>query len=42
MSEEVAFVFHFPPSELDRMTVRQLRRWHEAARRIHKQVHSHP
>lgn len=39
MSEEVAWVFHFPPSEIDRLTPAQLIRWHRAARRIHKAQH---
>jgi hypothetical protein len=42
MMEEVAYVFHWPPSELGRLTIPQLRRWHQAAARIHKQVHATP
>ncbi|MFP3943817.1 MAG: GpE family phage tail protein [Alphaproteobacteria bacterium] len=36
--EEVAWTFHFPPSELERMTVSQLRKWHRGAARINKQL----
>ena len=32
--EEVAFTFHFQPSELERMTVGRLLKWHRGARRI--------
>jgi hypothetical protein len=38
--EEVAFTFHFQPSELDRMTVAKLLKWHAAAARINRQIHS--
>lgn len=38
MMEEVAFVFRFPPSELDRLTLTKLHQWHRAARRIQKQT----
>lgn len=36
--EEVAYVFHFPPSELECMKIGQLLKWHAAARRINKQI----
>lgn len=36
--EEVAFVFHIQPSELDRMTVKDLLKWHSAATRINRQL----
>lgn len=36
--EEVAFVFHFQPSELERMTIAKLIRWHKAAGRIMEQA----
>jgi hypothetical protein len=37
--EEVAFTFHFQPSELERMTVARLLKWHRAAARINKQLY---
>jgi hypothetical protein len=36
--EDVAYVFHFQPSELAKMKVRQLIKWHRAADRINKQL----
>lgn len=39
MTEEVAYIFHFPPSELKQFTVQELVRWHKAGIRINKQVH---
>ena len=36
--EDVAWTFRFPPSELERMTPRQLMRWHRAATRIQRQL----
>ena len=36
--EETAFSFHFPPSELARMNMKQLLRWHAAAARINKRL----
>ena len=36
--EEVAFTFHFQPSELKRMTVKELVRWHAGVARINKQL----
>lgn len=38
MKEEVALTFHFPPSELDRLSLRELHHWHAAARRHHKRL----
>lgn len=38
MMEEVAFQFHFQPSELDRMTIAKLTKWHNAVRRIQGQI----
>ena len=35
---EVAWAFHFQPSEIKRMTVAELLRWHGQACRIQKQV----
>lgn len=32
--EEVAFTFNFPPSELDRMKVSKLLKWHRGVSRI--------
>jgi len=32
--EEVAFTFHFQPSELDAMTLSKLLKWHKGAGRI--------
>ncbi len=32
--EEVAFTFHVQPSELERMTVSRLLKWHRGAARI--------
>ena len=36
--EEVAYTFHFQPSELERMKVSQLLKWHQGVRRIHKKI----
>jgi Phage P2 GpE len=36
--EEVAYTFHFQPSELERMKVSQLLKWHNGARNIHKKL----
>jgi hypothetical protein len=36
--EEVAFTFHIQPSELDRLTMKDLLKWHAAARRINRQL----
>jgi len=38
--EEVAYTFHFQPSELDRMNIPKLLKWHKAAARINKQMSS--
>jgi hypothetical protein len=35
---EVAFVFHFPPSELWDMDVDEILMWHEQAKRINEQL----
>jgi len=37
MTEEIAFTFHFQPSELKAFKMPELIRWHNAARRINKQ-----
>jgi hypothetical protein len=39
MTEEVAWTFHWPPSELKKLTVSELTRWHAAARRINKHLY---
>ena len=36
--EDVAWAFHFQPSELRRMTLPELMRWHRAIGRIQKQL----
>lgn len=33
---DVAYTFHFPPSELWGMAIDELLMWHEQARRIHE------
>ena len=38
MMEEVAWVYHWPPSEIERMTPTRLERWHAAACRIQRQM----
>ncbi len=40
MRAEVAFVFHFPPSELAAMTLAQLTHWHGQAVRIRRDIYS--
>ncbi|WP_350051958.1 GpE family phage tail protein [Marivibrio sp.] len=40
--EEVAFTYHWPPSELRKLTVRELINWHDGARRINRQLHPGP
>lgn len=40
--EEVAFVFHFQPSELEKMKFSRLLKWHAAATRINQQSGKHP
>ena len=35
---DVAWAFHFPPSELRAMTLPQLMFWHRELRRIQKQL----
>lgn len=39
MTEEIAFIFHFQPSELKALNISELKRWHKAARRINKQMY---
>ena len=34
--EEVAWGYHWPPSEIHRLKVSELVRWHEGLVRIHK------
>jgi hypothetical protein len=36
--EEVAFTFHFQPSELDAMTVSKLLKWHKGVSRIQAKI----
>ncbi|WP_423838815.1 GpE family phage tail protein [Thalassospira alkalitolerans] len=36
--EEVAYTFHFQPSELERMKVSKLLKWHKAVHRIQKKL----
>ena len=35
---DVAFTFHFQPSELDELEVEELLLWHEQVRRINEQL----
>jgi len=39
---EVAYVYHWPPSELDAMTVDDLLLWHGQAARIQREVNKAP
>lgn len=41
MMEEVAYTFHFQPSELVKFNMRKLRQWHSAATRINKRMERH-
>lgn len=36
--EEVAFTFHFQPSELEAMTVSRLLKWHRGVGRIQEKL----
>lgn len=36
--EEVAFTFHFQPSELEEMTVNRLLKWHRGVGRIQSKI----
>jgi hypothetical protein len=36
---ELAFVFHWPPSEMDAMTVDELQAWHDQASRLMERTH---
>jgi len=38
---EIAWFFHFPPSELRALTVNRMLFWHAQARRIHKETQGH-
>lgn len=38
MTEDVAWVYHWPPSELYAMTPSQIHRWHAAAGRIQRHL----
>lgn len=35
---ELAFVFHWPPSEMDAMTTDEIEAWHDQALRLLKQM----
>jgi len=39
MMEDVAWTFGWPPSELNKLHVSDLKRWHEAANRINRRVY---
>lgn len=36
--EEVAYTFHFQPSELERMRVSKLLRWHRGVQRLQRKL----
>ena len=40
MQEEIAYFFHFSLSDLKKMTVLELVRWHDAVIRMNKQVNA--